>query len=59
VQNLIFSICMGSALIAFDAIHFDGRYRVEVWQDLQRKSETVTRAVEYGGRQLWRNFSRN
>jgi hypothetical protein len=50
---------MGGALIAFDAIHFDGRYRVEVWQDLQRKSETVTRAVEYGGRQLWRNFSRN
>jgi hypothetical protein len=50
---------MGGALIAFDAIHCDGRYRVEVWQDLQKKSETVTRAVEYGGRQLWRRFSKN
>ena len=54
MRHLIFLTLISVLLLAFDAIHFGGRYRSEIWQSAVSKGQAFNRDIEYRlKRSLW------
>jgi hypothetical protein len=46
MRNLLFLACVIGALIAIDAIGFDGHYRAAIWQDATNRGQTFSSDLE-------------
>ena len=54
MRHLVFLSLMSVLLLAFDAIHFGGRYRSEIWLGVVFKGQAFNREIEYRlKRSLW------
>ena len=54
MRHLVFLTLISVLLLAFDAIHFGGRYRSEIWQSAVSKGQAFNREIEYRlKRSLW------